>query len=1073
MVKHTAQLLQIYRLLNSDKTDAARTKLAEFEYEHGLDSTPPILSAEPIPGLAWRSFYLWLYLLLHSRLPAQRDQTILQVERFWQAESSNIFDGSPDVYTSNLALFYVTLQTVKNRLKIFSVQKTMTEIRDYVFENLIKDGALVRSLNDKRPNAEVFLSVALFHLFDPEELIVVAAKDQLMGQANFATDGSIAAHSAFRHTQEMEQVPAGARDSGCPSLRAPAGTCSQVLLGLYFYEKSEIGRADFYLREVLGAFEPDSSSIAGQLAKLLEYNLAVWAGHSSIRILHKPLGNGNVYEPLPYERAPHYPKVGEACSYFVQVFSVDAKVTLGIELQDGTIIEYDHMNCDVRQLIYEFKVLTEPGFVGAKYFFKMANSTGVYQTAYYDLKLSEVASCESDFPATATRLIGGGIISIRLSIPIPPHSSIYGLGERFNALNQSGHKLQNFVYNQYHNQNDRTYIPVPFFMTDQNFGIWVETDCNVRFDFSSPGVAIIDIEQNPERPDFQVHRFEGNLKEQLSQFNKETLIKDRRQIGGEYARHRFNQRFLQATGDAEMVPVWALGLWMSSHNWDRDSIVRRQVEIAQTLDIPATVIVFEQWSDEQTFYMWNDSRLLKSDTTGELEYQDFEFPEWSRWPDPAGLIEHLNQQGLKTLLWQIPILRSADGLISGGETVAADEKTAIESGYLVKNADGSPYRIPEGWFTDCYLCDFTNQEACDWWFERRRHLLETGVAGFKTDGGEMVFGKDLQFAGGLTGHEMRNLYPNRYVGAYYDFVRENQGITFSRAGYTGLAKFPAHWAGDENSTWEAYRNSLVAGLNAGLSGMVFWGWDLAGFSGDIPTAELFIRATQMAAFCPIMQYHAESKGEFNQDRTPWNIAERTGHPEVIEHFRFYANLRMNLLPYIYDQSLKAIEQHGPLMKAMILEYPDEPEFADVSDQYLFGEALLVAPVLEAAAGERTVLLPPGKWLDFWTHHVYPCAELSTVTATAALNRIPVFIKANSALLLNVGETDALGESIGNDVTRYTKARLLVVAESEFSTTIKDYLGNRISVTCTADGAMKYKVQVSGLPEPYEVEVIEV
>jgi alpha-glucosidase (family GH31 glycosyl hydrolase) len=259
--------------------------------------------------------------------------------------------------------------------------------------------------------------------------------------------------------------------------------------------------------------------------------------------------------------------------------------------------------------------------------------------------------------------------------------------------------------------------------------------------------------------------------------------------------------------------------------------------------------------------------------------------------------------------------------------------------------------------------------------------------------------------------------------------------------------------------------------------MIFWGWDIAGFSGDIPTAELFIRSAQMATFCPIMQYHAESKAEFNQDRTPWNIAERTDHPEVIDHFRFYANLRMNLLPYIYDQSLKAVEQRQPLMKAMILEYPDCPEFADVSDQYLFGEALVVAPVLEAEISERTVLLPPGKWVDFWTHRVYSCAELSTVTASATLNKIPVFIRANSALLLNVGMFDALGESIGNDLTRYAKAKLLVVAESEFSTVINDYLGNSVSVKCAVDGCdadeAKYQVQVSGLPEPYKVEVIEI
>ena len=115
-------------------------------------------------------------------------------------------------------------------------------------------------------------------------------------------------------------------------------------------------------------------------------------------------------------------------------------------------------------------------------------------------------------------------------------------------------------------------------------------------------------------------------------------------------------------------------------------------------------------------------------------------------------------------------------------------------------------------------------------------------------------------------------------------------MTFSRAGYMGAQNFPAHWAGDERSTFDAFKRSLAAGITSGMSGIPFWGWELAGFTGDIPTAELYVRSAAMAAFCPIMQYHAESKGEFNQDRTPWNIAERTNQKIAIEGYRFYANV---------------------------------------------------------------------------------------------------------------------------------------------------------------------------------------
>lgn len=188
--------------------------------------------------------------------------------------------------------------------------------------------------------------------------------------------------------------------------------------------------------------------------------------------------------------------------------------------------------------------------------------------------------------------------------------------------------------------------------------------------------------------------------------------------------------------------------------------------------------------------------------------------------------------------------------------------------------------------------------------KKRQYLVdEVEIDGFKTDGGEFVFGDDVQFSDGRTGKEMRNAYPNLYIGEHYRYINEKRdGIVFSRAGFTGAAQMPAHWAGDEKSTFAAFQRNLCAGLNAGISGVPFWGWDLAGFSGEIPSAELYARSASMAAFCPIMQYHAESKAEFNQDRTPWNIAERRNAPWVIDVYRYYAKLRMAMLPYIAEEA---------------------------------------------------------------------------------------------------------------------------------------------------------------------------
>src|SRR6185369_138916 len=148
---------------------------------------------------------------------------------------------------------------------------------------------------------------------------------------------------------------------------------------------------------------------------------------------------------------------------------------------------------------------------------------------------------------------------------------------------------------------------------------------------------------------------------------------------------------------------------------------------------------------------------------------------------------------------------------------------------------------------------------------------------------------------------------------------------------------PAHWAGDENSTWEAFRHSILAGLSAGISGIPFWGWDIGGFSGEIPSAELYMQATAMAAFCPIMQYHAE----FNEhrmprrDRTPWNMQERTGNPNVIQTYRFYANVRMSLMPYLIAEAQHSAETGEPMMRALPLAYPDDSACREYPYQYLF------------------------------------------------------------------------------------------------------------------------------------------
>jgi alpha-glucosidase (family GH31 glycosyl hydrolase) len=563
----------------------------------------------------------------------------------------------------------------------------------------------------------------------------------------------------------------------------------------------------------------------------------------------------------------------------------------------------------------------------------------------------------------------GQVLELQEEFFSPPAEGFYGFGERFNGFNQRGNRLDVRVYDQYKNQGLRTYIPMPFFISSNGYGLYLHTNRYVKYDLAAG---------TKDTWSYQAELgADGSLSYTLFTGKPAEVI----------------QSFTSLTGKPKQPPAWVFGPWMSSNEWNRQSIIMEQVQQTRQLDIPATVLVIEAWSDENTFYIWNDAQYTPCQSAEAFSYTDFNFPEDGRWPDPKAMVDELHRSGIKLVLWQIPVFRALDAPHLQHE---ADIAYAIEHGYCVRETDGSPYRVRSNWFKNSHLLDATNPEAVDWWLKKRAYLLDDlGVDGFKTDGGEHIWGRDLLFSNGMRGDEVWNLYPNLYVGAYHEFVdrkRNGQGATFSRAGFTGAQAYPCHWAGDENSTWEAFRVSIRCGLNIGLSGVPFWGWDIAGFSGEIPSAELYLRSTAMAAFCPIMQYHSELSPELGtlRDRTPWNIAERTSAPEVVAIYRKYAHLRMKLLRYIQAEAAYCAETGEPMMRSLLLDWPEIPDVWDIADQYCFGRSLLVAPVIEPGAQERTLYLPPGEWQDLWDGTLLEGGRW--IKRPAPISLIPVYLR---------------------------------------------------------------------------------
>lgn len=601
------------------------------------------------------------------------------------------------------------------------------------------------------------------------------------------------------------------------------------------------------------------------------------------------------------------------------------------------------------------------------------------------------------------------IIKYKLEFVSPEDEAFYGLGERFNALDQRGCCQINRVFAQYTHQGDKSYIPVPFFISSRGYGFWLATDQWAEFDLAFRKKDQWTVTGMAESSDRSIHYmlfYHASPMEIVRSFTDET-------------------------GKPCLPPAWVFGLWASSNDWNSQSEVLRQLALCREHQILPTVLVIEAWSDEITFYIWNDAKYTIKPSDQCYEYHDFKFSSDGHWNDPKAMVEELHKAGVKLVLWQIPVLKLAgpQEALDVAQKLQ-DESYAVANDFVVKRADRSPHLIEPHmpWFPGGKLIDFSNPQAEDWWMDKHAYLLqEMDVDGFKTDGGEHVWDVNAAFSNGVTGRHGINRYPLWYERAYHHLLErckrkpEGKGddrVLFSRAGYTGIQQYSCHWAGDEVSTWDAFRATIRAMLNVGLSGVSFIGWDIAGFAGEIPASELYLRATAFSTFCPIMQFHSDgnARRKPSRDRTPWNIQERTGDKEVVPIFRTFTNLRMNLLPYILSQAWQSSQNGIPLMRTLALEYPDDPVCRQYPYEYLFGDGLLVAPVVEEGVNAITVYLPRGKWQDIWSRIIYQGP--STLQMVIPRDRIAVFQRQNSVLALNLGKDQELGSHVGNDTLHY-------------------------------------------------------
>lgn len=547
------------------------------------------------------------------------------------------------------------------------------------------------------------------------------------------------------------------------------------------------------------------------------------------------------------------------------------------------------------------------------------------------------------------------------------YNGAFGFGEKYNKINQKGNEVINKVQEQFCFQNDKTYAPNPFFFTDTGFGLYLDTNEITSFKFNEDSVEV------SLNKDTNIVVFIGEPKEIISEY-------------------------MSLFEKTVLPPSWAFGIWISANRWNNQKEALEQIDKLKKYDFPASVIVLEAWSDEATFYIFNGAEYEEKENNEAFSYDDFDFSN-SVWPNPKEMINELHKAGLHLLLWQVPVYKKqgSDEIINKQNDL--DKEYVIKNKLCVMNSDDSAYEIPEGhWFSGSLIPDFTNNETIKHWFGSRQYLLDIGVDGFKTDGGEFIYSDEIKFSDGSKGAEGCNRYPLDYTKAYHNFIGE-QRVLFSRSSYAGSHTVPIHWAGDQQSQNSELKHALLAGLSAGLSGMIFWGFDLAGFAGPLPTLDLYRRATQMACFTPIMQWHSEPDGgqfkeimsggnETNNERSPWNMAEVYNCPEFIDEMRFYHKLHDSLRPYIEYNAKLCVENNRPMMRALIYDYPIDSETINIEDEYMFGDALLVCPLLEENAKQRQVYLPAGNWIGLFDKKEYKGNSRIIVNMD---DKIPVFV----------------------------------------------------------------------------------
>ncbi|PQJ80837.1 glycoside hydrolase family 31 protein [Polaribacter porphyrae] len=573
------------------------------------------------------------------------------------------------------------------------------------------------------------------------------------------------------------------------------------------------------------------------------------------------------------------------------------------------------------------------------------------QVSLYDAKdMVLINQDEIGFHWEESYEFGGDIV--KMSKISQKAESYYGLGDKPVDVNLKGKRFENWVTDSYAfgKNTDPIYKAIPFYTSihdNKSYGIFFDNTFKTHFDFAQ------------ERRNITSFWAQGG--EMNYYFIYGPQMSD------------VVANYTDLTGKPHALPpLWALGYHQCKWSYYPESNVKQITQKFRDLKIPCDAIYLD------------------------IDYMDgFRCFTWDKnyFPDPKRMVKELENDGFKTVV-----------IIDPGIKIDLEYdvfKEALDKDYFCKRADG-PYMKGKVWPGECYFPDFTKPEVREWWSGLFQELIEDiGVKGVWNDMNEpavmevpnKTFPNDVRhdYDGNQCSHrKAHNVYGMQMARATYHGLKKysypKRPFVITRAAYSGTQRYTSSWFGDNVATWEHLAVANNQAQRMAMSGFSFAGSDIGGFA-EQPQGELFARWIQLGIFHVFCRVH--SSGDHG-DQEPWVFGE-----EITDIVRKFVEIRYQLLPYLYTAFWNHINNGTPILKSLVLFDQEDQHTHYRSDEFVYGEQILVCPIQEPNAKGRRMYVPRGKWYNFWTDEVIEGGKETWVDAD--LDSMPIFIKEGAVI----------------------------------------------------------------------------